>query len=116
MSELRPISFDAPLGQRIIELHVWAVRQGLLGIGAAELFEGFCLRLALAGVRLWRASAAMRTLHPQWGGYSYTWHHDLNAIEPLQFERGSERRRDWLTSPFASLIAQAEAGGGHDTP
>jgi adenylate cyclase len=116
MSEPRPISFDAPLGQRIIELHVWAVRQGLLGIGAAELFEGFCLRLALAGVRLWRASAAMRTLHPQWGGYSYTWRHDLNAIEPLQFERGSERRRDWLTSPFAYLIAQAEAGGGHDTP
>jgi adenylate cyclase len=116
MSELRPISFDAPLGQRIIELHVWAVRQGLLGIGAAELFEGFCLRLSLAGVRLWRASAAMRTLHPQWGGYSYTWRHDLNAIEPLQFERGNERRRDWLTSPFAYLVAQAEAGSGHDTP
>ncbi len=72
MSEPRPISFDAPLGQRIIELHVWAVRQGLLGTAAAELFDGFCQRLALAGVPLWRASAAMRTLHPQWGGYSYT--------------------------------------------
>ena len=71
MSEPRPISFDAPLGQRIIELHVWAVRQGLLGTGAAELFDGFCQRLVLGGLPLWRASAAMRTLHPQWGGYSY---------------------------------------------
>jgi len=38
----RPISFDGPLGRRIIELHVWAVRQGLLGTAAAELFDGFC--------------------------------------------------------------------------
>src|SRR5580704_1802487 len=116
MSESRPISFDAPHGQRIIELHVWAVRQGLLGIGAAELFEGFCGRLALAGVRLWRASAAMRTLHPQWGGYSYTWRRDLNSIEPAQFERGDDRRRVWLTSPFAFLVAQAQTRPGDADP
>jgi hypothetical protein len=35
MSDQRPISFDGTLGRQIIELHVWAVRQGLLGIGAA---------------------------------------------------------------------------------
>ena len=116
MSASRPIHLDAPHGQRIIELHVWAVRQGLLGIGAAELFEGFCRRLALAGVRLWRASAAMRTLHPQWGGYSYTWRRDLNAIEPAQFERGDEHRRVWLTSPFAFLVAQAQTRPGDADP
>ena len=90
MSEPRPISFDAPLRQRVIELHVWAVRQGLLGTGAAELFDGFCQRLVLGGLSLWRASAAMRTLHPQWGGYSYLWRRDLNAIEPSQFDRDNE--------------------------
>ena len=111
MSEPRPISFDAPLGQRIIELHVWSVRQGLLGIAASELFDGFCQRLLLAGFPLWRASAAMRTLHPQWGGYSYLWRRDLNAIEPSQFGRGSENTQGWLTSPFAYLVGQAEAGG-----
>jgi adenylate cyclase len=116
MSEPRPISFDAPLGHRIIELHVWAVRQGLLGTVASELFDGFCQRLVLGGLPLWRASAAMRTLHPQWGGYSYLWRRDLNAIEPSQFERGSEYRQDWLTSPFAYLIGQAQAAGGHDDP
>ncbi len=111
MSEPRPISFDAPLRQRVIELHVWAVRQGLLGTGAAELFDGFCQRLVFGGMPLWRASAAMRTLHPQWGGYSYLWRRDLNAIEPSQFERGNENTQVWLTSPFAYLVGQAEAGG-----
>ncbi len=91
------------------------MRQGLLGTAAAELFDGFCQRLVLAGFPLWRASAAMRTLHPQWGGYSYLWRRDLNAIEPSQFERG-ENRQVWLTSPFAYLVAQAEAGGGNDLP
>ena len=111
MSEPRPISFDAPLGQRIIELHVWAVRQGLLGTAAAELLDGFCQRLVLGGLALWRASAAMRTLHPQWGGYSYLWRRDLNAIEPSQFERANQTSQVWLTSPFAYLVAQAKAGG-----
>ena len=96
MSEPRPISFDAPLGQRIIELHVWAVRQGLLGTAAAELFDGFCQRLVLGGLPLWRASAAMRTLHPQWGGYSYLWRRDLNAIE-----------RDLLDGKMSIAAAQA---------
>src|SRR5205085_4664550 len=116
MSEPRPISFDAPLGQRIIELHVWAVRQGLLGTAASELFDGFCQRLVFGGFPLWRASAATRTLHPQWGGYGYLWRRDLNAIEPSQFERGGEYRRVWLTSPFAYLLGQAEAEGGSSDP
>ena len=54
MREPQSISYDAPLGRQIIELHVWAVRQGLLGTAAAELFDGFCQRLIIAGVPLWR--------------------------------------------------------------
>ena len=114
MSEPRPISFDAPLGQRIIELHVWAVRQGLLGAAACELFDGFCQRLVEAGLPLWRAYAAMRTLHPQWGGYGYTWQRELNAIEPAQYGRGDGP--NWLTSPFAYLLDQARAGGEEHNP
>src|SRR5260370_3920491 len=116
MSETRPINFAARLGKRIMELQVWAVRQGLLGTAASELFDGFCQRLVFGGLPLWRASAAMRTLHPQWGGYSYLWRRDLNAIEPSQFERGNENSQVWLTSPFAYLVGQVEAGGGHGDP
>jgi adenylate cyclase len=75
-------SFDSALGNHIIELHVWTVPQGLGGARAATLFDGRCQRLVIAGVPLWRAFAGMQTLHPQWGGYSYTWRRDLNAIQP----------------------------------
>jgi adenylate cyclase len=101
-------SFDAPLGRKIIALHVWAVEKGLAGTEAVPLFDGLCQRLVEAGVPLWRAWAGMRTLHPQWGGYSYLWQRDRNAIEPAQFERG-ELREDWLSSPFVYLIDQAKA-------
>lgn len=59
-----PHGFDAPLGRKIIALHVWAVEQGLRGTEAEPLFDGFCQRLVLAGVPLWRGFAVMRTLHP----------------------------------------------------
>ena len=110
----RPISFDGPLGRQIIELHIWAVRQGLLGTAAAELFDGLCQRLIIAGVPLWRGFAAMQTLHPQWGGYGYTWRRDLNAIEPAQFARGE--LRNWSNSPFAYLMRQARAGPKEENP
>src|ERR1700757_4568397 len=106
MSEAHPISFDAPLGRQIIELHIWAVRQGLAGAQAGALFDGFCRRLIEAGVPLWRGYAAMRTLHPQWGGYGYTWRRELNAIEPAQY--GREDGPNWRRSPFASLLKEAE--------
>jgi hypothetical protein len=51
-SPLPPLlqSFDDPLGRKIIELHVWAVREGLCGTAAAALFEGLCRRLVSAGL------------------------------------------------------------------
>ena len=79
--------FDGPLGRSIIDTHIWAVHQGLRGAGAYELFDGYCQRLVIHGVPLWRAHAGMQTLHPQWGGYSYLWRRDLNAIQPEQYAR-----------------------------
>jgi adenylate cyclase len=112
----RPISFDAPLGRQIIELHVWAVREGLLGTTAAELFDGFCRRLIAAGIPLVRGFAGMRTLHPQWGGYTYTWRRDLDAIEPEQFERGDEYEQSIRNSPIGYLMHQRSAGAADRTP
>ena len=112
----RPPSFDSALGSQIIELHAWAVRQGLGGAEAAAFFDGFCRRLVVAGVPLWRAFAGMQTLHPQWGGYSYTWRRDLNAIQPAQFERGDEYEQDVSTSPFGDLIRQLETSTGEAVP
>ena len=57
-------SFDGALGRNIIDLHVWAVRQGLRGLPSEALFDGFCQRLVGAGVPLWRGFAGTRTQHP----------------------------------------------------
>src|SRR5260370_21470559 len=99
MSETRPINFDAPLGQRIIELHVWAVRQGLLGTAASELFDGFCQRLVFGGPPLRRASAAMPALHPQWGGSQHLSRPDLTAHESPPVERAHHDTQVWPPCP-----------------
>jgi adenylate cyclase len=106
-------SFDGPLGRRIIETHIWAVRQGLRGATAYALFDGFCQRLVWSGVPLWRAHAALETLHPQWDGYGYIWRRDLNAIQPERYGRFGDDT-DWLESPLFDLVRRAR--GGEDDP
>src|SRR5260370_37314442 len=92
----RPISYDEALGRQIVELHVWAVGQGLRGTAAAELFEGLCERLVMAGGPLWRAFAGMRTLHPQWGGYGYNLVWDLQPVQRGAFGSGNASREEDL--------------------
>jgi len=103
-------SFDAPLGRRIIDLHIWAVRAGLRGAGAYDLFDGYCQRLVVDRVPLWRAHAAMETLHPQWAGYGYTWRRDLNAIQPEQYAREQFSGAEWLGSTMYDLVRRVREG------
>ena len=114
ISRLQIRTFDDALGHRIIGTHMWAVREGLRSAGAYELFDGYCQRLVIDGIELWRAHLAMETLHPQWSGYGYTWRRDLNAIEPQQYVHGSTEDADFLGSPFNELIVRAQ--GGEENP
>src|SRR5215475_8299044 len=102
-----PTSYDGALGQKIIGLHIWAVQQGLLGASTDAVFDGLCRRLVGVGVPLWRVFAGMRTLHPQWAGYAYTWQHDRDIVEPAQIERSEAYEQDVADSPFAVLIREA---------
>jgi len=110
LSQLQLTTFDGELGRRIIETHIWAVREGLHGASAYDLFDGYCQHLVIHGTPLWRAHVAMETLHPQWQGYGYTWRRDLNAIEPEQYPHGSTDGADFLNSPLNDLIRRARAG------
>jgi adenylate cyclase len=105
-----PVSFDSVLGRRIIEVHRWAVREGLRGATAHDLFDGICRLLVDIGMPLWRSTMAMRTLHPQWSGYGYTWHRDLNALQPDHWAHGSETTPRWQNSTFFHLVRRAESG------
>jgi adenylate cyclase len=108
--QLQVETLDGPLGQRIVDTHMWAVREGLRGATAYDLFDGFCQRLVVHGLPLWRAHTALETLHPEWNGYGYTWRRDLNAIQPQHYAHGSSEEPDWLGSPFNDLIVRAQAG------
>ena len=110
LAELPVTTFDNALGRRIIETHVWAVREGLRGADAYHLFDGYCQRLVVDGFPLWRAHTSMETLHPQWSGYGFTWRRDLNAIEPQQYPHGSFTDEIWVKSPLNQLIQRAEGG------
>jgi adenylate cyclase len=110
LAELKVQTFDDALGRRIIETHIWAVREGLRGATAYDLFDGYCQRLVIHGAPLWRAHTSMETLHPQWSGYGYTWRRDLNAIAPQQYPHGSVAEETWVTSPFFDLIRRAQRG------
>jgi len=103
-------SFDGPLGRRIIDTHIWAVREGLRGAGAYELFDGYCQRLVVHGVPLCRAHAAMETLHPQWAGYGFTWRRGLNAIQSEQYAREELNGPEWFQSPLYDLVRRAQGG------
>jgi adenylate cyclase len=96
---------------RITELHLWAVREGLRRAPAATLFEDFCRRLAASGVPLWRGFAGMRTLHPQWAGYTYTWWRDRDAVDPARRERGADYDQDLRNSPYSYLRDTATSEG-----
>jgi adenylate cyclase len=115
LPELRHRTFDDALGRRIVDTHVWAVREGLRGADAYHLFDGYCQRLVIDGTPLWRAHAAMETLHPQWNGYGYTWRRDLNAIAPENYAHGSLEEEDWLSSPLNPLIERAREGEENPT-
>ena len=107
-------TFDDALGRRIIALHVWAVREGLKGANAYDLFDGYCRHLVSDGVPLWRAHAATETLHPQWLGFGYTWRRDLNAIQPDQYAHDDLATPEWLRSPLYDLIRRSDRG--EDSP
>ena len=115
LARLQVATFDDALGRRIIETHIWAVREGLRGADAYHLFDGYCQRLVVNRFPLWRAHTAMETLHPQWSGYGYTWRRDLNAIEPEQYAHGSFEDEIWVTSPLNRLILMAEDGDPNPT-
>jgi adenylate cyclase len=114
LSELQRRTFDDALGRRIVDVHIWAVREGLRGADAYELFDGYCQRLVVHGTPLWRAHTAMETLHPQWSGYGYTWRRDLNAIAPENYPHGVDNEEMWVASPFHALMQRARAG--EETP
>ena len=52
------------LTRRAGELSVWFTEEGLRGVTAGELFEGYCRRLSAMDFVIMRAYVSTQTLHP----------------------------------------------------
>jgi adenylate cyclase len=79
-------------------------------MAAAPLFDGYCQRLVIQGVPLWRAHAALETLHPQWNGYGVTWKRASNAVLSENYAHSDGEEQIWVRSPFFDLITRAQGG------
>src|ERR1700729_3103154 len=99
----------AELAQHTGELSVWFTEEGLRGVTAGELFEGYCRRLSAMDFVIMRAYVSTQTLHPQWTGYGYTWRREFSSVREQQFARGPISR-EWMSSPFNALIQRSLAG------
>ena len=61
MPDLRP---------NLIPLHAWLIEAGTSDVAAEALFDGFCERLAAAGVPIARGFLSIAWLHPLRRAYS----------------------------------------------
>ena len=99
-----------PFTLDVVEIHTWAMKEGLRGVSAGELFDGYCQKLVIAGLPLMRGHVSTQTIHPQWSGYGYTWRRELNSVHVHQFARAVGASQEWLSSPFYHVIMRARAG------
>ena len=113
------------------DIVAWTVGAGLEGLDQAELVAGYCERLTLAGVPLWRASIGADTLHPLIVAQGHRWlagegveeefyarssnpEADQEWHSAREVEADYEREREsWMRQPPAYQPQHYPAGYGH---
>lgn len=89
----------------------WLTSESLKGASDSVLFRGLCDQLAEAGLSLLRANISYRSLHPLYGGHSYTWWR-ADELETTDWERRwgnvGTADSDFQTSPFYHMIKNDE--------
>ncbi|HZD24633.1 MAG TPA: hypothetical protein VE631_00095, partial [Alphaproteobacteria bacterium] len=78
----------------------WLYEQGLLGAAISTLAQGYCERLAAAGVPILRSFVGLRLLHPLYRGYGYVWRRDTPEVVEETFARNEGFGEDYLNSPI----------------
>ena len=107
-ARLRPET--RPLSEVEAEITRWLVRVGLEAADEAEVLDGFCTRLAAAGVPLCRAATGAKLLHPLLDARGCRWlrGRDIVKEDYSRFANEGSNDPDWLRSPFYRLVHSAE--------
>ena len=94
---------DLSLKPNLVPLHAWLIEAGTSDVAAEALFDGFCGRLAAAGVPIARGFLSIAGLHPLRRAYSLTWH-DGRIAEVTDFGHATMATAVWQTSPFRHML------------
>ncbi len=90
-------------GAEVQAISDWLVERGLRATGFETLINGFCTRLAEAGVPLSRAYVSMRTLHPSVAAFDMLWRPGQDTQTSL-FGHDAAGAMAWGKSPFFYMI------------
>ena len=94
---------DLLLMPNLIPLHAWLIEAGTSDVAAETLLDGFCGRLAAAGVPIARGFLSIAGLHPLWRAHSLTWN-DGRIVEVTDFGHATMAAAVWQTSPFRHMF------------
>lgn len=100
------------MDERLAAAGQWVTEAGLAGAPEADLLEGFCDRLAAAGLPLARAAVIIDTLHPVHEGRVFRWRRGQAETSPgVAYGRTGEGEAadGWRRSPFYRLLESGEA-------
>ncbi len=99
-----PILEDWEITAALSDLTDWLIQQGLENTPVENWLDGFCNRLAAAGIPLQRVSVAMQAHHPEIGAVAFRWNRD-GENEREDFQRSSETTEEYLLSPIYYLLS-----------
>ncbi len=106
---------DAPLAppaDAAAEINTWLIREARFVPGNKELLEGFCEKVAAAGIPIDRVSLHQRAFHPQYRGVSRIWWSDRPMDEKF-LDHGIERTATYIESPVRLVVEEGQSLNWH---
>ncbi|MGD0290846.1 MAG: adenylate/guanylate cyclase domain-containing protein [Candidatus Binataceae bacterium] len=87
----------------------WMLHEGRANTHMREFGDDMCRRVVEAGIPLWRAFCAIRTLHPQIAATAYVWRRGQGSAERRTALHGIEKTPAFTQSPLADVTRTGRA-------
>jgi adenylate cyclase len=87
----------------------WMLHEGRANTRMREFGDEMCRRVVEAGIPLWRAFCAIRTLHPQIAASAYVWRRGEGTAERRIAEHGIEKTPAFAQSPLTEVTVTGRA-------
>jgi adenylate cyclase len=87
----------------------WMLHEGRANTRMREFGDDMCRRVVEAGIPLWRAFCAIRTLHPQIAASAYVWRRGEGTAERRIAEHGIEKTPAFAQSPLTEVTLTGRA-------